>query len=131
MIATGTARTALWLRHHPFEAVTAMTAQEFQLIEAFLNRRLDLPHDQRKKTAIHIADHMGTRLNVPPADPVHLPGTYSKSSPGNAATVVASADHDESHSFLSGRASTPVGHISPHVPRHRNESRSNRLRRAS
>jgi uncharacterized RDD family membrane protein YckC len=50
------------------EAVTAMTAQEFQLIEAFLNRRLDLPYDQREKTAIHIADHIGTRLNVPPAD---------------------------------------------------------------
>jgi hypothetical protein len=45
-----------------------MTAQEFQLIEAFLNRRLDLPYDQREKTAIHIADHIGSRLNVPPAD---------------------------------------------------------------
>lgn len=50
------------------EAVHAMTAQEFQLIETFLNRRLDLPYDQRQKTAINIADHIGNRLNVPPAD---------------------------------------------------------------
>lgn len=50
------------------EAITAMTPQEFQLIETFLNRRLDLPYEQRQKTAISIADHIGTRLNVPPAD---------------------------------------------------------------
>lgn len=50
------------------EAVTAMTAQEFQLIETFLNRRLDLPYDQREMTAIKIADRIGTRLNVAPAD---------------------------------------------------------------
>jgi uncharacterized RDD family membrane protein YckC len=50
------------------EAITAMTEQEFQLIEAFLNRRLDLPYEQREKTAIHIADRIGTRLNVAPAD---------------------------------------------------------------
>src|SRR4029077_20576778 len=50
------------------EVITAMTAQEFQLIETFLNRRLDLPYEQRQKTAIDIADHIGTRLNVPPAD---------------------------------------------------------------
>lgn len=50
------------------EAVTAMTAQEFQLIETFLNRRLDLPYEQRQRTAQNIADHIGARLNVPPAD---------------------------------------------------------------
>ena len=50
------------------EVITAMTAQEFQLIETFLNRRLDLPYEQRQKTAIDIADHIGTRLNVPPTD---------------------------------------------------------------
>ena len=50
------------------EAVTAMTAQEFQLIETFLNRRLDLPYEQRQRTAQNIADHIGGRLNVPPAD---------------------------------------------------------------
>ena len=52
----------------PVEAISAMTAQEFQLIETFLNRRLDLPYEQRQKTAITIADQMGTRLNVAPAD---------------------------------------------------------------
>ena len=50
------------------EAITAMTAQEFQLIETFLNRRLDLPYEQRQKTAMDIANHIGARLNVPPAD---------------------------------------------------------------
>jgi uncharacterized RDD family membrane protein YckC len=50
------------------EAIAAMTAQEFQLIETFLNRRLDLPYDQRQKTAINIADRIGTRLNVPASD---------------------------------------------------------------
>lgn len=50
------------------EAITAMTAQEFQLIETFLNRRLDLPYEQRQATAISIADRIGTRLNVPAAD---------------------------------------------------------------
>ncbi len=52
----------------PVEAITAMTAQEFQLIETFLNRRLDLPYEQRQQTAQTIADRIGTRLNVPPAD---------------------------------------------------------------
>ena len=50
------------------EAITAMTAQEFQLIETFLNRRLDLPYEQRQQTAKSIAEHIGVRLNVPPAD---------------------------------------------------------------
>lgn len=50
------------------EAITAMTAQEFQLIETFLNRRLDLPYEQRQQTARSIAVHIGARLNVPPAD---------------------------------------------------------------
>jgi uncharacterized RDD family membrane protein YckC len=50
------------------EAVTAMTAQEFQLIETFLNRRLDLPYEQRVQTAWTIADRIGSRLNVPLED---------------------------------------------------------------
>lgn len=50
------------------EAITAMTSQEFQLIETFLNRRLDLPYPQRLASAKKIADKMGERLNVPPAD---------------------------------------------------------------
>jgi len=50
------------------EVVAAMTPQEFQLIETFLNRRLDLPYDQREKTAISIADRIATRLNVAAAD---------------------------------------------------------------
>jgi len=50
------------------ESITAMTAEEFQLIETFLNRRLDLPYDQRQRTAQSIADRIGTHLNVAPAD---------------------------------------------------------------
>lgn len=48
----------------PVEAITAMTVQEFQLIETFLNRRLDLPYEQRMQTAWSIADRIGTRLNI-------------------------------------------------------------------
>jgi len=50
------------------EAITAMTGQEFHLIETFLNRRLDLPYDRRVATAKNIADRIGQRLNVPAAD---------------------------------------------------------------
>jgi uncharacterized RDD family membrane protein YckC len=50
------------------EAISKMTAQEFQLVETFLNRRLDLPYDQRQQTARSIADRIGLRLNVLPAD---------------------------------------------------------------
>ena len=50
------------------DAIAAMTAQEFQLVETFLNRRLDLPYEQRQKTAQAIADGIGARLNVTPAD---------------------------------------------------------------
>ena len=52
----------------PVEAVSAMTAQEFQLVETFLNRRLDLPYLQRQETARTIAERIGVRLNVPPAE---------------------------------------------------------------
>jgi uncharacterized RDD family membrane protein YckC len=52
----------------PVEAVSAMTAQEFQLVETFLNRRLDLPYLQRQETARTIAERIGLRLNVPVAD---------------------------------------------------------------
>lgn len=50
------------------ETIAAMTAQEFQLIETFLNRRLDLPYEQRQKTAQSIAEHIGGRLKVPAAE---------------------------------------------------------------
>jgi uncharacterized RDD family membrane protein YckC len=50
------------------EAITSMTAQEFQLIETFLNRRLDLPYEQRVQTAQSIAERIGARLNVPAGD---------------------------------------------------------------
>ena len=47
------------------QPVTALTAQEFQLIEAFLARRLDIPNLQRLQSAQVIADRIGTRLNIP------------------------------------------------------------------
>lgn len=50
------------------QPVTALTAQEFQLIEAFLARRLDIPHLQRLQSAQTIADRIGSRLNVPKAE---------------------------------------------------------------
>ncbi len=50
------------------QPVTALTAQEFQLIEAFLARRLDIPNLQRLQSAQTIADRIGTRLNVPKAE---------------------------------------------------------------
>lgn len=50
------------------DAVTSVTPQEFQLIETFLNRRLDLPENQRIETARAIAERLGTRLGIPPAD---------------------------------------------------------------
>ncbi len=52
----------------PAEAVMTLTPEEFQLIETFLNRRLDLPNLQRLQSARDIADRVGTRLNVAPAD---------------------------------------------------------------
>jgi hypothetical protein len=45
-----------------------MTAQQFQLIETFLGRRLDLSSEQRQQTARNIADHIGVHLNLAPAD---------------------------------------------------------------
>lgn len=50
------------------QPVTALTAQEFQLIEAFLARRLDIPNLQRLQSAQTIADRIGSRLNVPKAE---------------------------------------------------------------
>ena len=50
------------------QPVTALTAQEFQPIETFLARRLDIPNLQRLQTAQMIADRVGERLNVPKAD---------------------------------------------------------------
>lgn len=52
----------------PAEAIGTLTEQEFQLIETFLNRRLDLPNLQRLQSANDIADRIGTRLKVAPAD---------------------------------------------------------------
>jgi uncharacterized RDD family membrane protein YckC len=48
----------------PDAAVTTLTPQEFQLIETFLNRRLDLPNLQRLQSGRDIADRIGARLGV-------------------------------------------------------------------
>jgi hypothetical protein len=52
----------------PIEAIASITAQEFQLIETFLNRRLDIPNLQRMQTAKDIAERFGARLKVAPED---------------------------------------------------------------
>jgi uncharacterized RDD family membrane protein YckC len=46
------------------QQVSALTGQEFQLIETFLARRLDIPNLQRLESARAIADRMGERLKV-------------------------------------------------------------------
>jgi hypothetical protein len=46
------------------QQVSALTGQEFQLIETFLARRLDIPNLQRLESARAIADRMGERLHV-------------------------------------------------------------------
>lgn len=50
------------------QQVTTLTGQEFQLIETFLSRRLDIPNLQRLESARMIADRIGDRLNVPKAE---------------------------------------------------------------
>jgi len=45
--------------------VSVLTDQEFQLIEAFLSRRLDIPNLQRLQSAQMIANRIGDRLNIP------------------------------------------------------------------
>jgi uncharacterized RDD family membrane protein YckC len=45
--------------------VGALTDQEFQLIETFLARRLDIPNLQRLTAAQLIAERMGERLHIP------------------------------------------------------------------
>lgn len=50
------------------EAIRSLTEDEFQLIETFLNRRLDLSNFQRMQSARVIADHIGQRLNAPAQD---------------------------------------------------------------
>ncbi len=45
--------------------VAALTDQEFQLVETFLARRLDIPNLQRLASAQVIADRMGERLRIP------------------------------------------------------------------
>lgn len=45
--------------------VAALTDQEFQLVEIFLTRRLDIPNLQRLSSAQVIADRMGERLHIP------------------------------------------------------------------
>ena len=45
--------------------VAALTEQEFQLVETFLARRLDIPDLQRLASAQAIANRMGERLNIP------------------------------------------------------------------
>lgn len=59
----------------PGLAVTTLTPQEFQLIETFLNRRLDLPNLQRLQSAKEIAERIGNRLQVP-ADQRLLPEDF-------------------------------------------------------
>jgi uncharacterized RDD family membrane protein YckC len=44
--------------------VVALTEQEFQLVETFLARRLDIPNLQRLASAQVIADRMGERLHI-------------------------------------------------------------------
>jgi uncharacterized RDD family membrane protein YckC len=45
--------------------VAALTEQEFQLVETFLARRLDIPNLQRLASAQAIATRMGERLHIP------------------------------------------------------------------
>ena len=45
--------------------IAALTEQEFQLVETFLTRRLDIPNLQRLSSAQVIADRMGERLHIP------------------------------------------------------------------
>ncbi len=47
---------------------SALTPQEFQLIETFLSRRLDIPNLQRLQSAQMIADRIGDRLQVAKTD---------------------------------------------------------------
>jgi uncharacterized RDD family membrane protein YckC len=47
------------------QEVAALTDQEFQLVETFLARRLDIPDAQRLASARMIADRMGERLHIP------------------------------------------------------------------
>jgi len=50
------------------DKIAALSAQEFELIETFLNRRLDLPLEQRAQTAQGIANRIGDHLGVAPGD---------------------------------------------------------------
>ena len=50
------------------QAVTGLTAQEFQLVETFLARRLDIPNLQRLQSGQQIADRIGERLHIPKAE---------------------------------------------------------------
>ena len=45
--------------------VATLTEQEFQLVETFLTRRLDIPNLQRLASAQAIATRMGERLHIP------------------------------------------------------------------
>jgi len=45
--------------------VAALTEQEFQLVETFLARRLDIPNLQRLESGRAIAERMGDRLHIP------------------------------------------------------------------
>jgi uncharacterized RDD family membrane protein YckC len=47
------------------QEVASLTDQEFQLVETFLSRRLDIPNLQRLSSAQVIADRMGERLHIP------------------------------------------------------------------
>ena len=45
--------------------VGALTEQEFQLVETFLARRLDIPNLQRLESGRAIAERMGEKLHIP------------------------------------------------------------------
>jgi hypothetical protein len=45
--------------------VVALTDQEFQLVETFLARRLDIPNLQRLESGRAIAERMGEKLHIP------------------------------------------------------------------
>lgn len=51
----------------PYKAVR-LSAEEFQLVEAFLQRRSELPDEVRRQTAQAIAQRVGARLEVPPEE---------------------------------------------------------------
>ncbi len=91
------------------EAIAAMTAQEFQLIETFLNRRLDLPYDQRQKTAVNIVTALGHGLMCRQLT-AHLPRVFLRICPGATEMPLVSGEPESgSPASLSRLAVAPGG----------------------